>query len=312
MTLVKCKNCGIEVSDEHKFCPECGAKFEEKSMVVNNENMKVANNKLMTKVEILDYLDKAKILESRKYGLQQAIYDLEDLKEEQERKKSHIEYIETGEFGISEFIFCGWKYFLKWFFICGAIAVPISVINEGLGQITIFFGYCFKRYYDLKKNKDQCQKRIEEMKEFNKQLDENKIVIDKKIEEIKQELVEVDKLLDRLYSINIIHPKYYKNFIAVTSFYDYIDTERCNEFGGPKGIYDTFEMEVRLDNIIYKLDEIIEHLEQIKMNQFTLYKAITAGNTLAEKIVKSNQSIKENSQIMTENTEIIKYIELYS
>lgn len=35
MALIKCPECGKEISDEAKICPNCGAKSEEKKLTDN-------------------------------------------------------------------------------------------------------------------------------------------------------------------------------------------------------------------------------------------------------------------------------------
>lgn len=315
MSLIKCNNCGKNIAPNNNFCSECGAKIEIKSALSNNEiSISVANNTVMTKNEILNYLNNAKTLESRKYGLQEAINALENLKSDLICKKTDTHFMENGNFGIMDIILCGWGHFFKWVIIGAIIPSVILTFIPALESLMylVIFGIVFgKRYLDLQKNKEICQKNIEDANNSNHEIDEKIKTINNKIEEIKEELKSTDNLLDKLYNINIIHKKYYKNIIAVTSFYDYIDTGRCIEFGGPRGIYDTYETEVRLDTIIWKLDEIIEQLEEIKQNQFALYQAITAGNQLAEDIFKSNKRIQENSQIIAENSQIITYIEMY-
>lgn len=318
MSIIKCSNCGKNISENNKFCPECGEKIEVKMALSNKEiSMIVANNSAMTKNEILNYLNNVNILESRKYGMQQAIKSLEDLQYDLRCKKNDIygmERMENGDFGILDIILCGWGHFFKWTLIGAVIcAIPMSIIPTlEIIAYPIIFGMIFgKRYLDLQKNKELCKKDIEDAKRDNSEIEEKIKIAENKIKEIKTEMKATDDLLAKLYNMNIIHPKYYKNIVAVTSFYDYIDTGRCIEFGGPRGIYDTYETEVRLDTIIWQLDEIIEQLEQIKQNQFTLYQAITAGNSLAKEIFKTNERIQENTKILAENSEILTYIELF-
>ena len=92
--------------------------------------------------------------------------------------------------------------------------------------------------------------------------------------------------LDKLYSANIIHPKY-RNFTAVSSLYEYIDTGRCSQLEGPNGAYNMFENEVRLDHILLKMDDVIEKLDSIRQSQYQLYAAVTEGNRRTASLLES-------------------------
>ena len=92
--------------------------------------------------------------------------------------------------------------------------------------------------------------------------------------------------LDKLYSANIIHPKY-RNLSAVSSLYEYIDTGRCLQLEGPNGAYNVFESEVRLDHILLKMDEVIKQLDSIRQSQYQLYAAVTEGNQRTDSLLAS-------------------------
>ena len=139
-----------------------------------------------------------------------------------------------------------------------------------------------------------------------------------------------EDILAKLYSANIIMPKY-RNLISVSSIFEYFDTGRCNRLEGHDGAYNLFESEIRLDRIILKLDNIIEQLDRINENQFTLYSEIVDANRRTEKVLNSvekNMSelstagqaaaknlsdIKANEQIIAYNTErAMKELEYYN
>ncbi len=124
--------------------------------------------------------------------------------------------------------------------------------------------------------------------------------------QIKSALANTKSELDRLYATNYIHPKY-RNLIAVATIYEYIDTGRCNSLEGADGAYNLFELEVRLDRIITKLDVIIRNLEQIRSNQYYLYEAI---NNIQPQIEKVSNAIIENTNKLNEvavNTAVTAY-----
>ena len=101
--------------------------------------------------------------------------------------------------------------------------------------------------------------------------------------------------LDKLYSANIIHPKY-RDLTAVSSLYEYIDTGRCSQLEGPNGAYNMFESEVRLDHILLKMDDVIRQLDSIRQSQYQLYVAVSEGNRRTASLLESvSQDVKSVS-----------------
>ena len=94
---------------------------------------------------------------------------------------------------------------------------------------------------------------------------------------IKQELKKVISARDELYSYNIIYEKY-RNYVALTSLYEYLDSGRCDSLEGSEGAYNLFEAELRTNEIIVQLKTIVESLESVKANQFILYKEMKKVN----------------------------------
>ena len=124
--------------------------------------------------------------------------------------------------------------------------------------------------------------------------------------------------------MNIIYPKYH-NFIAVATFYEYFDSGRCLTLEGHEGAYNIFENELRLNAILGKLEDIINHLEDIRSSQYAIYNAINEGNKTANAIYQKSMQISSNmntiadnsaitsynSMITARNTEILKFIEVH-
>ena len=114
---------------------------------------------------------------------------------------------------------------------------------------------------------------------------------------------------EKLYSMGVIYGKY-RDYIAVSSFYDYLMAGRCDTLEGASGAYNLFEEESRAELIIGKLDTIIRSLDTIKKNQYFIYSEIQKANSSLEKIqgqllVNNNlqvEQIKKLDKIMT-NTE---------
>lgn len=200
--------------------------------------------------------------------------------------------------------------------------------------IIIFCIFCVKEIGKNIKIKKKKKKEIIKIEELNNNAKKNaeinrekeNLAIKQKNEEIKVkneeinvELQKTEELLKKLYSLNFIHKKYHNNFIAITSFLEYFETGRCENLQGFTGAYNIYENEVRQDIIISKLDDVLDSLEKIRQNQFTLYCAIKEGNQMTSELIASNNKLSENTKmiaknekIIAENTEIIKFLELYN
>ena len=136
-------------------------------------------------------------------------------------------------------------------------------------------------------------------------------------------LWETKQALKKLYSADIIFPKY-RDMVAMCTMYEYFVTGRCTELTGPNGAYNLYEAELRQNLIINRLDTIITQLEEIKQNQYTLYQEMRTTNRIlsdissdVKGILSSTREIATASkitahcaQVTAQNTEALKYITL--
>lgn len=178
----------------------------------------------------------------------------------------------------------------------------------------------YKNNQIREKNERIKEKNIENKKQISTKLDvyNNEYMYQKNIYSYTRDL------LNRYYNKEIIFPKY-RNIIAISSFYEYFVSGRCNTLEGHEGAYNLYENELRQNIIIGKLDEVIVHLERIEDNQYMLYSAIKDGNaqinTLMQEMKKtvnllenidSNSAITAyNSKVVMANTEFLAWIETY-
>lgn len=112
-------------------------------------------------------------------------------------------------------------------------------------------------------------------------------------------LKETQAVLDKLYSVNVIYPKY-RNLPALTCIYEYLVTGRCDELAGPHGAYNLYEDEVRQNMVISQLNAIMENLEQIKGNQYLLYEQLTKIRKESEEITHELRMIHGYAAALTE------------
>ena len=128
------------------------------------------------------------------------------------------------------------------------------------------------------------------------------------------------KAQSQMYSYGILFEKY-RNFVAVSSFYEYIASGRCETLEGPNGAYNLFENEIRMNMVICQLNQVLESLEQIKQNQYMIYSAIQESNRLlsslnssTSRVISALGEIKSRASSMesymskiADNTEVIAY-----
>lgn len=117
----------------------------------------------------------------------------------------------------------------------------------------------------------------------------------------------------QLYDCNIIFGKY-RNPVALATFYEYLISGRCVGLDGSDGAYNLYESEIRANMIIFQLSEVIENLEKIKENQFTIYSqlsdmnyALNQLNSTMHSAVGELKGIKENTAVISENTAVIAH-----
>lgn len=122
--------------------------------------------------------------------------------------------------------------------------------------------------------------------------------------QISEELATAQKNLQELYDQNLL-PKVYRNLVAVSTLYGYLETGRCITVEGHGGIYDTYENEIRLNLIITKLQDISDKLDQIRENQHDLYMAVERGNQMAENIYRETERIAASSEVTAANSALI-------
>lgn len=140
-----------------------------------------------------------------------------------------------------------------------------------------------------------------------------KAILDKEIATVEESLKKSYQCRNELYSYNVVFDKY-RDIVAISTFYEYLMSGRCESLEGINGAYNIYENDIRMNTIIIKLDEI-------KENQFTIYKKLqsidsslhTLNNSM-NKAVSSLESISSNMVTMntyleniSKNTEVIAH-----
>ena len=144
------------------------------------------------------------------------------------------------------------------------------------------------------------------------------------VAEMEKVYADTQQLLQSVYDIDVIFPKY-RNLVAVTTILEYLESGRCTELTGPNGAYNLYEMELRQNLIINRLEMAVTLLEDIKANQYTLYTEMQKANSIStymasqiKDMAESTKRIEANSavtaycsQITAANTECLKWMTLY-
>ncbi len=122
-------------------------------------------------------------------------------------------------------------------------------------------------------------------------------------EEIHRVLQVAKQKLEEIYEKNVL-PAKYRNFTAVASMYEYLETRQCNTIEGHGGIYDTYETERIALATLYQLIMMNEKLSRIEDYQRYIYQELREANqTLSEmknslyRIEKTNEEIAKNTAI---------------
>ena len=196
-------------------------------------------------------------------------------------------------------------------------------IAVALGAVGIFLIFCKVQDYKerveinteqqkkLKEQQDRYPYLLEKYKEelavadsdYKKAIDEYNINVSKHneryldiVNQHQSMLTTLENTLNEFYSENVIYPKY-RNFVAITAINEYLLSGRCDKLEGSDGAYNLYEMELRQNIIIAQLSSIIDNLEQIKSNQYSLYEELQKSNYIIEEILTETQRMKETTKL---------------
>lgn len=131
-----------------------------------------------------------------------------------------------------------------------------------------------------------------------------KLALEAAQRQIQKELIQSRDVLAKLYSYNIIYPKYRK-LEFVCSLYEYLCAGRCTTLEGHEGGYNILEQEIRLDHIISQVDRVINNLNSIKYSQVQLYNAVMDSNQRLNRIIASTDRMASQVSYLGNQTSAI-------
>lgn len=222
-----------------------------------------------------------------------------------------------------------WPHYLpKWVFLFPFVIIPVihmvliavfsAIGNESVADLLtdgilskVFIASGFISFYaiiayDIYAKISSVRKEKMDRKEvanYNNNLtafgQQRAVAINQEINRAMDELKKTNAVLQRVYSMNIIYPKY-RNFAAVGMFYEYMCAGRCNRLEGHEGAYNIYEYELRM-NII------IDELREIKQNQWYLYDAISEENERFSQLYNTCLNGMDRLENISQNSDLISY-----
>lgn len=160
---------------------------------------------------------------------------------------------------------------------------------------------------ELKKKIRNIRKQIDKLDEAdNAYLSSDKIetVLENEKDFCRSLLKTVWQAQNKLFSINVIYPNY-RDVSALSSFFEYFNSERCYKLEGPEGTYNLYEAERRSDGFA----NFIRTVEDINKNQVVLYKELSAMfenlNSIVSELGKAVKAVNRKEAKKEEITDEI-------
>lgn len=162
---------------------------------------------------------------------------------------------------------------------------------------------------DMEHYAEQCKQYEKDFEEECRIYNENYLpkhqdVIDR-VNNLYEDLDEkITTSLEELYDMDVIFPKY-RNLVAISSINEYLMSGRCYELEGPDGAYNLYETELRQNLIINKLSDIVDNLEKIRDNQYSLYEVLKDSNRTIKALSEEARKLNETSKLTQYYTETV-------
>lgn len=339
-----CKKCGREIDNDSLFCRFCGEQYGSiSSSYINNPPYISQSSNGFNPQQLKEYLSAVLFVESEIVWQDQEIATLENNVKalcipKQSKNEKPLSPKEPQKLTKQE-VYIGVAIFL-FLIASGLVALAFYVLNYWipfinhsvfdffvlliLGLISLFGVFKLIQSYRLNKqlynsNYEKYRANIEKydraLQEYNdaieteknrlEQEEIQKELIAKQIKKLKETVKDSRQRLDKLYSYNIIYPKY-RNLVMVGTLCDYLSSGRCNSLEGSDGGYNILELEIRLDKICTSLDTIIRNLEAIKSSQYAIFNRLNENQILLNSISQDNERVLSRINCMDSNSALIR------
>lgn len=195
---------------------------------------------------------------------------------------------------------------IYWAIICFIIFFILDKIFALLFGIVMALKIRFSLLNDKEENEKSYEQSLNRYNEafaaaqtarasFQKQIEElktQKQVAETYRQQVEKALASSRRNLDKMYSYNVVFPKY-RNYVMVSSLYEYLCAGRCTTLEGHEGAYNILELEIRLDRIITQLDRILQNLAAIQANQYTLYSCLQDSNRKMDMLLQEENRMAD-------------------
>lgn len=301
-----CQSCGKELAEGTNFCSFCG------SEILNVNGTKLNNMDIQ---RTIDYLKHVYVLEELRYKENKAIEKMKVLVIDKQREtklsmkqlaSDNKQFIkELSDFWSAILLICafiilpfvyGYLYVLMLFVmnIPSKIAGIISFLI--LASIVGFIVFKYKQRKKAKAN-EKMRSFNENISSYNKNIkDKNMLIIGAYKDEmriIENNISVTERNLNNAYSIDILYRNYQRDFIAIASFIEYLESGRCTSL---PAAYNKYEEEKRAGIIIDKLTNIESKLDTIIRNQETIINSINKSREENRQMILSlKESVNRNT-----------------
>lgn len=151
------------------------------------------------------------------------------------------------------------------------------------------------KYREQSKVYETMQRDNQNRTEQIRRLENQKRVAEVYRQKVENSLATSKRNLEKMYSYNVIYPKY-RNYVMVSSIYEYICAGRCTTLEGHEGAYNILELEMKLNHISTQLDRVIMNLEAIRANQYMLYSCLQESNRKMNILLQEESRIADSMQ----------------
>ena len=152
----------------------------------------------------------------------------------------------------------------------------------------------------------------------------NNVAIDipREIRRCEENYNQTKALLKKYYDMDFIYPDF-RGLVPMCTIYEYLESGRCFTLIGPHGAYNLYKQELwlrkfdeKLDVVIYKLDDIIDEINDTKR---LLVREIRACNIQLSNIAGTLENIENNtaltqyySSVTASNTTFMSWLAAFS
>lgn len=325
MALIICSECGKEFSEKAAACPNCGCPIEDarKSQLTVSTKFIGENIDTQKTIVLRDYLEKIRTLETDIYTMGVAIEKMTLQIKPAPQKQVITPPSKPLEFSEESAALNGLKEYGSWILYgSGILERVVDATRDSIKTAITTSKSNRQRRLEYQKRMEAYEKAVPEYEKALRAEDvryENECAqvtlfnkgIAKQVAILSAERNATEAALQRLYSTNVIYPKY-RGIVPITMFCEYMNSGRRTELEGVHGMYDLYEMELlgkqivdklsdinrTLNYISYQIGGISSQLVGIQRNQILLYEEVARGNEIATRISQDTNTLLERSASM--------------